>query len=122
MDNRKVAKFGGTSLASRESLEKVLHIIGDKPERRIIVVSAPGRRKDQEKKVTDLLLDLARTRDETLVDGIMKRFSDIYDAGLVKPLEEELRRQKELRVFDEQTPPTIGQIEKIENGAIHHEL
>lgn len=39
-----------------------------------------------------------------------------------KNLEEELGRQKELRVFDNKTPPTIKDIEKIENGAIHHEL
>ncbi|HEY4509278.1 MAG TPA: LapA family protein [Candidatus Paceibacterota bacterium] len=37
-------------------------------------------------------------------------------------LEELLRKQKELTVFAKDTPPDIKTIEKIENGAIHHEL
>ena len=37
-------------------------------------------------------------------------------------LEELLRKQKELTVFAKDTPPSIQTIEKIENGAIHHEL
>jgi len=35
-------------------------------------------------------------------------------------LAEELRKQKELTVFAKNVPPTKDDIEKIENGAIHH--
>ena len=38
----KVTKFGGSSLASAPQLKKVLNIIKDDPERRFVVVSAPG--------------------------------------------------------------------------------
>ena len=40
----KVTKFGGSSLASAPQLKKVLNIIKDDPERRFVVVSAPGKR------------------------------------------------------------------------------
>lgn len=38
----KVAKFGGSSLASGEQLRKVFEIVVSDPERKIVVVSAPG--------------------------------------------------------------------------------
>ena len=40
----KVVKFGGSSLASATQLEKVLNIVKSDPERRFVVVSAPGKR------------------------------------------------------------------------------
>ena len=40
----KVIKFGGSSLASATQLEKVLNIVKSDPERRFVVVSAPGKR------------------------------------------------------------------------------
>ena len=51
-----VAKFGGTSLADAKQFHKVREIILSDPARRIIVVSAPGKRFDTDVKVTDLLL------------------------------------------------------------------
>lgn len=55
----KVAKFGGTSLASGEQIKKVFHIVTSDPERKIIVVSAPGKRYKDDIKVTDLLISCA---------------------------------------------------------------
>ncbi len=52
----KVAKFGGTSLASAEQINKVLKIVTSDPDRKIIVVSAPGKRFAADIKVTDLLI------------------------------------------------------------------
>ena len=52
----KVTKFGGSSLASAEQLKKVLHIIKSDPERRFVVVSAPGKRNSDDIKVTDALI------------------------------------------------------------------
>ncbi|MBM7542451.1 aspartate kinase [Amphibacillus cookii] len=54
----KVAKFGGSSVASAEQLKKVARIIKDDSERRVIVVSAPGKRSAEDIKVTDLLINL----------------------------------------------------------------
>lgn len=53
-----VIKFGGSSLASGEQLKKVLQIIKDDPNRKIVVVSAPGKRSSEDEKVTDLLINL----------------------------------------------------------------
>lgn len=50
-----VAKFGGSSLADSQQFKKVKEIIEEKPERKIIVVSAPGKRHEKDHKVTDLL-------------------------------------------------------------------
>ncbi|MCJ1906951.1 aspartate kinase [Planococcus ruber] len=55
----KVCKFGGTSVADAQQLKKVASIIREDPSRKVIVVSAPGKRFDGDTKVTDLLIDLA---------------------------------------------------------------
>lgn len=55
----KVAKFGGTSLATAEQIKKVCSIVLDDSERRLVVVSAPGKRYKEDIKVTDLLISLA---------------------------------------------------------------
>lgn len=51
----KVAKFGGSSVADAIQIGKTRNIIEADPERRYIVVSAPGKRFDGDTKVTDLL-------------------------------------------------------------------
>lgn len=51
----KVAKFGGSSVADAIQLKKVKDIVESDPERRYIVVSAPGKRYDKDSKITDLL-------------------------------------------------------------------
>ena len=66
----KVCKFGGTSLANAVQIEKVIKIIQSDPERRCIVVSAPGKRNSQDKKITDLLHELPRNY------GINRKYSD----------------------------------------------
>lgn len=38
----KVVKFGGSSLAAGNSVDKALNIVKNDPERKVIVVSAPG--------------------------------------------------------------------------------
>jgi len=58
----KVAKFGGTSLASAEQIRKVCAILASDPERRIVVVSAPGKRHKHDVKITDLLIACAERR------------------------------------------------------------
>lgn len=58
----KVVKFGGSSLASGEQLEKVYGIVTSDPERKFVVVSAPGKRSSEDTKVTDLLIACAEKR------------------------------------------------------------
>ena len=58
----KVSKFGGSSLASAEQVRRVCDIITADPKRRLIVVSAPGKRYSQDIKVTDLLIAAASQR------------------------------------------------------------
>lgn len=54
-----VCKFGGTSVASAEQIKKVANIVKSNPERKIVAVSAPGKRSGDDIKVTDLLIELA---------------------------------------------------------------
>ena len=51
----KTAKFGGTSLADAGRFLHVRDIILSDPEIRFVVVSAPGKRFKEDKKITDLL-------------------------------------------------------------------
>lgn len=51
----KVAKFGGSSVSDAIQLAKVKKIVESDPERRYIVVSAPGKRFNEDNKITDLL-------------------------------------------------------------------
>ncbi|MEI6971631.1 MAG: aspartate kinase [bacterium] len=55
----KVAKFGGTSLANAVQMRKVADIVLADSDRRIIVVSAPGKAHAKDTKVTDLLIACA---------------------------------------------------------------
>jgi aspartate kinase len=78
----KVAKFGGTSLASAEQIKKVCSIVTSDPERRIVVVSAPGKRYKEDVKVTDMLIACAKAQLERgnakkELDADVTRYSDI---------------------------------------------
>lgn len=53
---KKVVKFGGSSLASAEQVIKSASIIKAEASRRFVVPSAPGKRFDGDTKVTDLLI------------------------------------------------------------------
>ena len=73
----KVVKFGGSSLASGNSVDKALSIIKNDPERKVIVVSAPGKRNSDDTKVTDLLITYAYTslRSNNYQDIVNKIYS-----------------------------------------------
>ena len=55
MNNLKVCKFGGTSMADGNVILSAAKIIKADPARRYVVVSAPGKRFGGDIKVTDLL-------------------------------------------------------------------
>lgn len=50
-----VAKFGGSSVASAAQIKKVKDILDSDKNRKIIIVSAPGKRNKDDEKVTDML-------------------------------------------------------------------
>lgn len=56
----KVVKFGGSSLATGEQVKKVFKIVTSDPERKIVVVSAPGKRYPTDEKITDLLIEFGK--------------------------------------------------------------
>src|SRR5690625_2381952 len=80
----KVAKFGGSSLANSRQFKKVSNIIKDDPERKFIIVSAPGKRHDKDDKITDLLIRLGRAyinneKYKSYIITILDRFSTIIE-------------------------------------------
>lgn len=59
-----VAKFGGTSLATATRFRQAAAILTADAKRRVCVCSAPGKRFPQDRKITDLLIDLAYSQNE----------------------------------------------------------
>ena len=55
MADRIVCKFGGSSVAEAKQFQKVKAIVEADKRRKVVVVSAPGKRNPQETKLTDLL-------------------------------------------------------------------
>ena len=51
----KVTKFGGSSMADAGQLKKVRDIVLADKERRVVIVSAAGKRDKSDHKLTDLL-------------------------------------------------------------------
>ena len=91
----KVTKFGGSSLADAAQFRKVRDIVLADPDRRVVVVSAPGKRFPGDHKVTDLLyLCHAHLKYgvscESVFDMIRSRYTSIRDElGLTLDLESE---------------------------------
>ena len=75
----KVAKFGGSSLADAGQFTKVANIIASDPMRRYIVPSAPGKRYDNDTKVTDLLYAAYDARGTDSFDTEFARVEKRYD-------------------------------------------
>ncbi len=80
----RVAKFGGSSVATADKLRRVAEIVAADPDRRIIVPSAPGKAHPHDTKVTDLLYltaELVENEQDTgpVWAGIVRRFTDIVD-------------------------------------------
>jgi aspartate kinase len=69
-----VSKFGGSSLATAEKINRVRDIVDVNPNRRFVVLSAPGKRHSGDTKVTDLLLEAS----EAINVDDRKRFSKSF--------------------------------------------
>ena len=102
-----IAKFGGSSLSWEAQFKKVKNIVLSDPSRRVVVVSALGKRQLDDTKMTDLLyLIAAHIRHGVPCEGmwetIIGRFTDVkeelsltYDvASELRSLKAELASQK----------------------------
>ena len=101
----KVAKFGGSSMADAGQYRKIRDILLSDPSRRVVVVSAAGKRNRKDHKITDLLyLCHAHTQygvDCTAVfDMITSRYLEIRDElGIRLDLETEFAALKRLKTY-----------------------
>ncbi|MDO4432121.1 MAG: aspartate kinase [Aerococcaceae bacterium] len=78
----KVAKFGGSSLSCATQIRKVATIIQNNPNIKAVVVSAPGKRHDDDTKVTDLLIALYEAKQrqsgvDFALHAILERYQSI---------------------------------------------
>ena len=99
----KVCKFGGSSLADSAQVKKVCDIVLADPARRVVVVSAPGKRHSGDSKVTDMLIAcgeaaLHEVDAEPFLRAIVARYAEIQqglglDPALVAEVEADLRRR-----------------------------
>ena len=97
----KVCKFGGSSLANAAQINKVIDIVLADPARRIVVVSAPGKRYSGDTKVTDLLITLAETalkgeNTDRQYGAVVERYAEIAQElklgdGIVHRIEDDLK-------------------------------
>jgi aspartate kinase len=97
----KVCKFGGTSMADAGQIRKACDIVLSDPKRRLVVVSAPGKRSKADTKVTDLLIALAEKcmaagAAEKELAAVVDRYGQIasdlgLSADITKRIEADLR-------------------------------
>ncbi len=97
----KVVKFGGSSMADAGQYRKIRDILLADPERRVVVVSAAGKRNKSDHKITDLLyLCYAHVQYGVDCSGvfemIVSRYREIQrDLGLTLNLEPEFAALKQ---------------------------
>ena len=99
----KVCKFGGSSVANAEQILKIIDIVTADPERRVVVVSAPGKRFKDDEKVTDMLIACAALAIDgndysAHVEKVVARFAAIGETlelsiSLTRFVREELNRR-----------------------------
>ncbi len=91
----KVLKFGGSSMADAKQFEKVKSIVQADPARRVVIVSAAGKRFSDDHKLTDLLyLCYAHLKYGVSCDSVFNMIRSRYieirdDLGLKTDLETE---------------------------------
>ena len=92
----KVAKFGGSSMADAGQYQKIRDIIRSDPSRRVVVVSAAGKRSAGDNKITDLLyLCYAHLQYGVNCDAVFQMICDRYiairdECAIDYPIEDDL--------------------------------
>lgn len=96
----KITKFGGSSVSSAEQFIKVKNIIASDPSRKVVVISAAGKRSSDDHKLTDLLY-LCHAHltygvsCEDIFQDISLRFIEIRDSlKLNYKIEDDLKKLK----------------------------
>ena len=85
----KVVKFGGSSLADAKQFKKVIDIIKADSDRRYIIPSAPGKRFDEDTKVTDMFIKLYELASkgknlDSQISKIKERYNEIIGGLKIK--------------------------------------
>lgn len=107
----KVIKFGGSSLASATQLKKVFQIVKEDSQRKVVVVSAPGKRSKADDKVTDLLIDcgtkaLLNEAYQPVLVKIIARYEEMaVDLNLDLAIIDEIKRDLETLALGDKSQP-----------------
>ena len=106
----KTVKFGGSSLSTARQIRRVGDILEADRDRRLVVVSAPGKRSPEDAKVTDLLIAAAEARltrrpGEAELSEAVDRFGDLaggleLPASCLRGIERDLRQRLEAETAD----------------------
>lgn len=94
--NKKVVKFGGSSVSSASQILKVKKILESDVNRKYIIVSAPGKRKSNDEKITDMLIqcfDLKKDlqNQNAIFEKIKNRYNEIItDLNIDFDIEKEI--------------------------------
>ncbi len=112
----KVVKFGGSSMADAVQLNKVKKIIESDPARKVVVVSAAGKRSKDDHKITDLLyLCYAHIKYGVSNDSIFQIIYDRYVA-IRDELKLDIDIESELNTIRERMAKGITQDELVSRG------
>lgn len=107
----KVCKFGGSSVKDAKQIKKVVDIVKSDSNRKVIVVSAPGRDEEYDQKITDHLLNFAtdgqyfheqklEITPKQSYDAIIKKYEKLCDdlkidkKLILEPLKKDLNSTK----------------------------
>ena len=107
----KVVKFGGSSLASGKQMEKVFKIVVSDSERKVVVVSAPGKRFAEDNKVTDLLIEcgelsLQNKDSKEKMEAVIERYTTIAEElALPREIISEIEEDLTKRLSGDKTKP-----------------
>ena len=112
----KVLKFGGSSMADASQYAKVKSIVDADPARRVVVVSAAGKRYSGDHKLTDLLyLCHAHLQYGVSCDSIFQMIFDRY-AAIRDTLQLKTDIEGEMKALREQMEKGISQDELVSRG------
>ena len=112
----KVLKFGGSSMADAVQFAKVKAIVEADPARRVVVVSAAGKRCKKDHKITDLLyLCHAHVQYGVSCDGVFEMIRERY-LGIRDDLGLKIDLESELDAFREKLEKGMSQEEVVSRG------
>ncbi|AXH15233.1 aspartate kinase [Malaciobacter mytili LMG 24559] len=98
----KVCKFGGSSVKNSIQIKKVIEILKDDKNRKVIVVSAPGRDEKYNEKITDHLLNISKDGTHLEIsskesyNAIINKYTKLCEdlqidkSKIIEPLKEQL--------------------------------